>query len=78
MAAVFDSPSSHRDLVVIAPEFHDAHLHRPVLGTATFLTHLIATARQLPQARARRRAEPSDAIAAYQATVDNLHRFDKP
>lgn len=61
--------------MVVAPGFHDAHLHRPVLGAATFLTHLIATARQLPQARARRRAEPSDAIAAYQATVDNLHKL---
>jgi hypothetical protein len=36
---------------------------------ASFLAHLIATDRQLPQTRERRRAEPGDAIAAY-AAVD--------
>jgi hypothetical protein len=36
---------------------------------ASFLAHLIATDRQLPQTRARRRGEPGDAIAAY-AAVD--------
>jgi hypothetical protein len=36
---------------------------------ASFLAHLIATDRQLPQTRERRRAEPEDAIAAY-AAVD--------
>lgn len=34
---------------------------------AGFLAHLIATERQLPQTRERRRAEPADAIAAYAA-----------
>jgi hypothetical protein len=34
---------------------------------ASFLAHLIATDRQLPQTRARRRAEPADAITAYSA-----------
>jgi hypothetical protein len=34
---------------------------------ADFLAHLIATDRQLPQTRERRRAEPADAIAAYAA-----------
>ena len=38
---------------------------RPQAG---FLAHLIATERQLPQTRERRRAEPADAIAAYAAT----------
>src|SRR5712671_1538241 len=36
---------------------------------ASFLAHLIATDRQLPQTRERRRGEPGDAIAAY-AAVD--------
>jgi hypothetical protein len=34
---------------------------------ASFLAHLIATDRQLPQTRERRRAEPAEAIAAYAA-----------
>jgi hypothetical protein len=42
---------------------------RPQAG---FLAHLIATDRQLPQTRARRRAEPADAIAAYRAVTTEL------
>ncbi len=34
---------------------------------ANFLAQLIATSAQAPQTRARRRAEPDDAIAAYDA-----------
>ena len=34
---------------------------------AAFLAHLIATKMQAPQTRARRRAEPEEAIAVYQA-----------
>jgi hypothetical protein len=34
---------------------------------ADFVAHLIATSAQLPQTRARRRAEPADAVAAYRA-----------
>ncbi len=34
---------------------------------ATFLVHLIATWRELPQTRARRRADPDDAARAYRA-----------
>jgi hypothetical protein len=34
---------------------------------ADFIAHLIATALQAPQTRARRRAEPQDAFAAYRA-----------
>ncbi|HVZ53985.1 MAG TPA: hypothetical protein VG986_18595 [Pseudolabrys sp.] len=34
---------------------------------STFLAHLIATREQLPQTRARRRAEPDEAVRAYQA-----------
>jgi hypothetical protein len=39
-------------------------LRRP---SAAFLTQLIAANRHLPQARARRRVEPREAIAAYAA-----------
>ncbi len=35
---------------------------------AEFLTQLIATKGQAPQTRARRRAEPEEAIAAYAGT----------
>jgi hypothetical protein len=34
---------------------------------AVFLAHLIATRRQEPQTRARRRAEPDEAARAYRA-----------
>jgi len=34
---------------------------------ATFLVHLIATRRDLPQTRVRRRAEPDEATRAYRA-----------
>jgi hypothetical protein len=36
-------------------------------ANADFVAHLIATKDQLPQTRARRRAEPETAIAAYAA-----------
>jgi hypothetical protein len=37
---------------------------------APFLAHLIATQQQLPQTRARRRAEPAHAVTAYQAAAE--------
>jgi hypothetical protein len=39
----------------------------PVYRQAAFLAHLIATKDQAPQTRERRRAEPSEAIAAYRS-----------
>jgi hypothetical protein len=36
---------------------------------ASFLAHLIATAQQAPQTRARRQAEPGEASARYAATA---------
>jgi hypothetical protein len=36
-------------------------------ANAAFVAHLIATAAQAPQTRARRRAEPDAASAAYRA-----------
>jgi hypothetical protein len=43
--------------------------HEPLASyrPAAFLAHLIATKEQLPQTCERRRAEPSEAIAAYRA-----------
>jgi hypothetical protein len=37
---------------------------------APFLAHLIATQQQFPQTRARRRAEPAQAILAYRAMAE--------
>lgn len=55
-----------RALVPIRPatsgEPENARAHRP---HAAFLAHLIATARQAPQTRQRRRTEPAEAVAAY-------------
>lgn len=61
-------PSTGRALVPLAPEA-EVHSHRTPPRSATFLAHLIATARQVPQTRERRRAEPGEAIAAYTATL---------
>jgi hypothetical protein len=38
----------------------------PIYRQAAFLAHLIATKAHAPQTRTKRRAEPSEAIAAYQ------------
>ena len=56
-----ERPAS-RALTVIAAPVRVAAAPR---GDAAFLAHLIATRTQAPQTRARRRAEPADAIAAY-------------
>ena len=41
---------------------------------APFLAHLIATSIQAPQTRARRRAEPGEALAAYGASAQSAPR----
>jgi hypothetical protein len=71
-----DSPSSCRALATIAGAKPDAHPRRPVRQAAAFLTHLIATARHVPQARERRRAEPAEVIAAYRSTIARLRKPD--
>ncbi|HEX2654862.1 MAG TPA: hypothetical protein VHN11_14555 [Xanthobacteraceae bacterium] len=51
--------------------------HQPrVMGrpVAAFIAHLIATERQEPQTRLRRRAEPEIAIASYAAAANTAHR----
>ena len=45
--------------------------------SATFLAQLIAADRQLPQARARRRVEPREAITAYRAAQAIGGRTDR-
>jgi len=55
----------HNALVPMAPT--PGPEPAPQLASAHFLAHLIATARQEPQTRARRRAAPGEAVAAYDA-----------
>jgi hypothetical protein len=45
----------------------DAEVPSGSRARADFVAHLIATSAQVPQTRARRRAEPGDAVAAYAA-----------
>jgi hypothetical protein len=54
-----------RALVVATPA--DAQARTVNYRQAPFLAHLIATKDQFPQTRQRRRAEPTEAIAAYRA-----------
>ena len=62
--------SESRALIAVAPaaqaERSGTETRRP---SAPFLAHLIATNIQVPQTRARRRAEPADAVAVYQGAV---------
>jgi hypothetical protein len=78
MAAEFDSPATpSRALVTLVAKPHDAHPHRSVQRAALFLTQLIASASRVPQVRERRRAEASEVIAAYRATVERLQRLNE-
>jgi hypothetical protein len=55
-------------LIAISPEARNEPAARCCgRSNAAFVAHLIATAAQVPQARARRRAEPDEASAAYRA-----------
>jgi hypothetical protein len=68
--------SSSRALVVVAAETRDARSHRPVSRPAPFLAQVIASARRLPQARERRRADAAEVIAAYQDTVQRIRNLN--
>ena len=61
------APNASRALTVIDPPLRSEMLF--VRGDAAFLAHLIATKAQAPQTRAKRRAEPAEALAAYRATA---------
>lgn len=55
-------------LVQLAPTDRDSvRLRVNRRPNADFIAQLIATSAQAPQTRARRRAEPKEAIAAYRA-----------
>lgn len=61
-----EAPDETRALVPVAPVASSERAaptsQRPA---AAFVAHLIATRMQAPQTRARRRAEPGEAIAVY-------------
>jgi len=78
MPEATDLPSSSRALVPLiklAPYNEDAN-HRPARRAATFLTQLIATQQKVPQAREKRRADPAEVIAAYQATIERIRQLN--
>ena len=78
MPEASDLPSSSRALVPLirlAPQQNAPH-HSPVRRVASFLTHLIATAEKVPQAREKRRADPTEVIAAYQSTISRLRQLN--
>ena len=61
--------SESRALAVLAAPAATAS--RPLCRRqAPFLAHLIATKQQFPQTRARRRAEPDQAILAYRTMAE--------
>ena len=73
MLAGQNLPSESRALVPVAAAPHSATCHPPTRRVAAFLAHLIATARQEPQTRQRRCAEPAEAIAAYRDAIAKTH-----
>ena len=78
MPEASDLPSSSRSLVPLirlAPQYDVSH-HAPVCRVASFVTQLIATSEKLPQTRQKRRADPADVIAAYQATVSRIKQLN--
>jgi hypothetical protein len=75
MSANADSPSASRALIRLVHSAHETTHHRPIERPPNFLAHLLATRLQLPQVRERRRADPDEAIAAYQATIARLRQL---
>jgi len=69
-----DALPASRALVTTAAEPATEQTAGALHREAAFLAHLIATKEQEPQTRARRRAEPAVAIAAYRDTGDLVER----
>jgi len=76
MLAGTDLPSSSRALVLVGSAAPETHPRRPIQRVASFVTQLIANASRVPQTREKRRAEPTEVIAAYRATVERLQRLN--
>lgn len=63
-------------LVLVTPVGAGEETALPTRRTsASYLAHLIATRNGAPQTRGRRRAEPQEAIAAYENVLERIHRF---
>jgi len=65
-------PSSQRALTLAAAAPRKARSGPTPRSAPSFLAHLIATRIGLPQTRERRRAEPTEAVAAYRTTSARL------
>jgi hypothetical protein len=61
--------SESRALVALAPASPAPEAPARHLSPAPFVTQLLAVRDHLPQARARRRATPQEAMAAYRAAA---------
>jgi hypothetical protein len=60
----------NRELVPVGPEARMARSDRADFGAkADFIAHLLATAMRAPQTRARRRAEPEQALSTYRTVA---------
>ena len=71
-----ESPATGTALVKAEPESSErSALPLPQRNSVPFLAHLIATKRDFPQTRERRRAEPREATAAYENVLERIHRF---
>jgi hypothetical protein len=66
------SPSESRALVCLEPESVEPHAHRVTRRDAPFVTNQIAMAHHVPQVRERCRAEPAEAAAAYQSSLERF------
>ena len=77
MLAGADLPSSSRALVLVGSAAPETNPRRSVQRVASFVTQLIANASRVPQTREKRRAEPTEVIAAYRATVERLQKLNE-
>ncbi len=64
-----DSDTAGTKMLVPQEKFHSQAEHRLNRPDASFVVHLIATAEQVPQTRAIRRASVADAMSYYDAVT---------
>ena len=67
-------PSSSRALVPLKLVASNPQPHRTTPRASAFLAHLIATAKDLPQTRERRRADVAEVISVYKAAVEKIRQ----
>lgn len=67
------NPAAESRVLVLREPQPEREFRVPYRQSA-FVAHLIATREQLPQTRARRRAEPDEAVAAYAAAAKLMAR----